>query len=95
MDCFSGCQDEKTGKVLCCKVRFIQNVTRQFSCTAHTGTVQNPIIKYLDVIQERRCECFPCEDVCPTARPTSAATVEPNSVEGGDSKSNQTNEIEP
>lgn len=91
VDCFSGCTDPTTGKVLCCKNRSVKTVSRNFMCTPRTGGHATPML--LDVTRGSRCECYPCEDVCsePT---TELPTDNPNAVNRNHSEeSHQTNRI--
>ena len=82
--CSSGCLENGTGDVLCCKVRFTSLRVRNWTCVATSDDVpedKRVIHKKFGLTQYRRCECFRCKDVCPSKITPTAAKGSSNDVD--------------
>ncbi len=78
VDCYTGCQHNKNGRSLCCRVKHEEYVNRTFSCTLRNTSKPVTHFKTLRLLQLRKCECFYCDEVC-SVKPS--ATTSSNSVE--------------
>lgn len=61
--CGTGCVHDE-GKTQCCRVEVNRVKRVNFICTAREPN-EPQIMKELYVTEQRKCECFYCEDVCP------------------------------
>lgn len=60
--CATGCMYK--GKTQCCRVEINRVKLKKFICTARDAN-EPQIMKEFNVTEQRKCECFNCEDVCP------------------------------
>ena len=85
-NCSTGCAPK--GVKLCCGVLHTEEKNRTFNCTSmeeDTPEEFRVIEKTFTVIQERKCVCYKCSDVCPAAlEPSEDSSEDQNSVEDED-----------
>jgi len=91
VQCGTGCQEDSTGKHMCCREKVVTKIKKNFLCTPRNG---GPSVN-IELERERRsrCECFYCEEICSMEEPSSA-TLEPNAIDNHHDATRQTNILE-